>query len=201
MKIEFEATFRKVNKAEIRQKLAAVSATLVKPEFMQRRVVFNLPGKNAIKGRWLRVRDEADKVTLSLKIIDGEKIEDQHEAQITVDNFDEAVLILTMIGCDKKAYQESKREIWSLDGTEITIDEWPFLEPFVEIEGDSEKVVKGVSVKLGFKYSEALFCAADTLYSLKYGISKDNVNNHTPEILFNMDNPFLPGNGNKVSKH
>ena len=100
-------------------------------------------------------------------------------------------MLLESIGCEKKAYQESKRESWELDNVDITIDEWPFLEPYVEIEGKSEEKVKQVAEKLGFEYAKALFCSVDTLYNKKYGVSEDIINNHTPEIIFSGKNPFI----------
>ncbi|QQG41403.1 MAG: CYTH domain-containing protein [Candidatus Woesebacteria bacterium] len=190
MYTEFEATFTNIDKDDTRNRLKNAGAKLIRPEFMQKRVVFNLPKGHEIPGGWLRVRDEGDKITMSLKIVNGGKIDDQKETQLTVNSFDEAATILETIGCDKKAYQESKRELWELDGVEITIDEWPFLEPIVEVEGKSEEEVKNVSEKLNFDYKNARFCAVDVLYSEKYGISQDRINNHTPEILFDGENPF-----------
>lgn len=191
MAIEYEATFANVNKTDIRQRLKAVGATLVRPEFLQKRVNFNLPESHQIKGGWLRVRDEGNRTTMSLKIIDGETITDQKEIQLVVDSFSEAKNLLASIGCREKAFQESRRELWLLDGVEVTIDEWPFLEPFVEVEGVSEAAVKAVAEKLGFDYSLAKFCAVDVLYSEKYGLSFDRINNQTPEITFAMNNPFI----------
>jgi len=191
MEIEYEATFYPVDKDEIRKKLKKAGAKLVKPEFMQKRVVFSLPAGHEIPGGWLRVRDEGDKITLSLKVVDGDKIHNQKEICLKVDNLSNSVLILESIGCMKKAYQESYRELWIFDECEVTIDEWPFLEPYVEIEGKSEKQVKDVSLKLGFDYKKALFCSTDTLYSHKYGVTRDIINNKTPEIKFNGKNPFI----------
>ncbi|MDP3994847.1 MAG: class IV adenylate cyclase [bacterium] len=190
MYTEFEATFVNIDKDDIRTRLEKAGAKQIRKEYLQKRVVFNLPKGHEIKGGWLRVRDEGNKITMSLKIVDGNKIENQKETQLIVDSFDQAVNLLETIGCIKKAYQESKRELWELDGTEITIDEWPFLEPFMEIEGKSEKDVKIISEKLGFDYRKAKFCAVDILYSEKYGISEDRINNHTPKILFGRKNPF-----------
>mgnify|MGYP001563308954 FL=1 len=191
MYTEFEATFINIEKDDIRNRLKNAGAKLVREEYLQKRVVFNLPTGHEIKGGWIRVRDEGNKITMSLKIVDGGKIENQKETQLKVDNFEQAVSLLENIGCNKKAFQESKRELWKLDNTEITIDEWPFLEPFVEIEGKSEEDVKSVSSKLGFDYSTALYCAVDTIYKKKYGVSEDQINNHTPEILFNGKNSFV----------
>ena len=191
MNIEYEATFIKINKEEIKKRLEDSGAKLIRKEFLQKRAVFLLPKGNEINGGWLRVRDEGDKITMSLKIVDGDKIHDQKEVMLQVDNFEEAKKFLTSIGCQEKAYQESKRELWKLDDVEITVDEWPFLEPFVEVEGNSEEVVKAVSEKIGFDYGKAKFCAVDTLYSEKYGIEKEQINNNTPKILFEMENPFI----------
>jgi adenylate cyclase, class 2 len=191
MEIEYEATFENINKDKVRLKLREIGAKLLREEFMQKRVVFNFPKGHEVKGGWLRVRDEGDKITMSLKIIDGDKIEDQKESCLKVDNFDEAVLLLETIGCDKKAYQESKREVWKLDDCEVLIDEWPFLEPYLEIEGKSEEAVKAVCEKLSFDYGDALFCSADVLYSRKYGFDRDVINNQTPRICFYDENPFL----------
>jgi len=192
MEIEYEATFPNINKDEIRKRLEKAGAILIRPEYLQKRVPFHLPKEKRSKGKFIRVRDEGDKITLSLKVFDGEeKIEDQKEICLVVNNFNDAVNLLEQIGCERKSYQESKRELWKLDGVEIMIDEWPFLEPFVEIEGKSEEEVRKVSEKIGFDYSEALFCAATKLYQEKYSITTDEVNMRTPKIVFDMENPFI----------
>lgn len=191
MDTEYEATFIKINKEEIREKLKKSGGILIRPEFLQKRIVFNLPEGHEIKGGWLRVRDEGNRTTMSLKIVDGSKIENQKEICLTIDDFKKAKEFLNLTGCQEKAYQENKREVWRVDDTEVTIDEWPFLEPFIEIEGNSEKSVKEVAEKLGFNYKDALFCSTDTIYSMKYGIPEDVFNNQTPKVVFEMENPFL----------
>ncbi len=190
METEYEATFLDINKDEIRQRLYKEGAKLIKPEFLQKRVVFNLPEN--LRGRnWVRVRDEEDKITMTFKSIDGNKIESQKEINLTIDDFKKGIDFLETIGCQRKSYQETKREIWSLNNVEICIDEWPFLEPFVEVEGKSEKEVKAVSEKIGFDYSKAWFCAVGLIYSKRYNIPIEIISNETPKIVFNMENPFL----------
>ncbi len=191
MDIEYEATYENINKDEVRSRLKNAGAVLVKPEFMQKRVVFELPEGHEIKGGWLRVRDEGDKITMSLKVVDGDKIHNQKETMVEVNSFEEAEKILVSIGCKKKAFQESKRELWKFDEIEITIDEWPFLEPFVEVEAKSEERVKEMSEILGFDYSLALFCSVDILYNRKYGTDIEKINHNMPLITFKMKNPFI----------
>jgi adenylate cyclase class 2 len=190
MQTEYEATFIKVDKEEMRTKFKLAGAKLIRPEFLQTRKVFDLPSGHEIADGWLRVRDEGDKITMSLKIVGGKKIEDQKELCLKIDNFEAAVELLKSIGCSQKAYQESRRELWMIDDVEITIDEWPFLEPFVEIEAKTEEEVKRISALLGFDYNQAIFCSVDTLYSQKYNIDKEVINHGTTKIVFDMDNPF-----------
>ncbi len=191
MAIEFEATFSNVDKNEMRRLLKEAGASLLKPEFTQRRHVFSLPSGHEIPGSWLRVRDEGDKITMSLKTVDGDKIENQKEICLKIDDYQAAVELFKSLGCQEKAFQETRRELWLLDGAEVTIDEWPFLEPYVEVEAATEDIVKAVSHKLGFDYSQAIFGAVDVLYSRKYSIPCDFINNQTPMITFAGPNPFL----------
>jgi len=188
MEIEFEATYLNIDKDEIRARLKTAGAVLVYPEYLMKRVVFKPPVP--IRGGWMRVREEADKITMSLKIVDGEKIEDQKEIQLQIDDFNEGVEFLEMIGAKRKSYQETKRELWKLDEVEITIDTWPGLHPFIEIEGKNIKSVKNASRVLGFDYDEAYFGATDKIYEKEIGIRIDVIDNHYPIITF--ENPPKP---------
>lgn len=190
MQTEYEATFTEVDKEEMRNRLKEAGAILEKAEFLQRRSVFHLPEGHEITGGWARVRDEGDKVTMSIKAVSGSNIEDQKESCVAVDDFAEAEQFLLILGCKKKAYQETKRELWKMGDTEVTIDTWPFLEPFVEVEGPTQERVQYVSEQLGFNWSNARFCAVDTLYSEAYGVSEEVINDQTPQITFEMQNPF-----------
>jgi len=191
MNIEYEATFINIDKNEILEKLKKAGAALVKPEFLQTRAVFDFPLGHEIPYGWLRVRNEGNQITMSIKVVKEGKIDDQKEICLKVDNFENAILFLKTSGCCQKSFQESKRAIWQLDSAEITIDEWPFLEPLVEIEGESEKKVKMVSEKIEFDWTQAKFCAVDAVYAKKYNLPEDVINNQMPKIVFDMENPFL----------
>ncbi len=185
MHTEFEATFLAIEKENMRATLKTAGATLVYPEFLMKRSVFDPP--IAIPGGWMRVRKEFDKITMSLKVVNGDTIEDQKEIMIEVNDFDEAVLLLSSIGALQKSYQETKRELWKLGEVECTLDTWPGLHTFLEVEGPNEQEVKDVSEKLNLNYEDAKFCEVSFVYGQELGIPKDIILNHTPVITF--ENP------------
>jgi len=192
LNVEYEATFCDINVDEIREKIKKLNGKLLKPMFDQKRTVFNFPKGHEIKGGWLRVRDEADKITMTLKIMESNgSIEGQKEVELTVNDYQNAVTLLKTIGAEEKAVQETKRELWELDGVELMIDLWPFLDPIIEIEGKNEVEVRKVAEKLGFNWSDAIFNSIDHVYSKKYNISTDRINNNTPKITFDIKNPFI----------
>jgi len=191
MEIEYEAKFTNINKDNFRQKLKSVGAVLTKPETIYKRTVFFPPKDHNIFGSWVRVRDEGDKITMSYKVTTNGNIETQKEIMLIVDDYDNACQFLLNLGCKEKAYQETKREIWDLNGVEITIDEWPHIEPYTEIEGKNEEVVKQTAKILGFDYSQAIFGAVDQIISKKYKISESVINDKIKRIVFGEENPFL----------
>ncbi len=105
MEIEYEATFPNINKEEIRERLQESGAVLVRPEYTQRRKVYHLPEGHEIRGGWMRVRDEGDKIMITLKVVDGEKIENQKEINVKVTDFEAACDLVATLGCREKAYQ------------------------------------------------------------------------------------------------
>jgi len=191
MEIEYEATFENVDKNEIRERLKNAGAQLIKPEALHKSITFHLPPSIDIKHSFVRVRDEGDKITITLKVIEGDGIEKMQEINLDVNDMKKAEELLIFLGCEKKSYQENKRELWKIGDVEITIDEWPFLEPIVEIEGLSEKIVREVAEKLEFDYREAVFGPITVVYAKKYNISEERINDKTPKIVFDMENPFL----------
>lgn len=194
METEFEATFPDIKKDKIRAKLEKKEAELVKPEFLQKRVTLDLTDEESEADKWLRVRDEKDKITMTFKSVKDGEIEGQKEVNLEIDSFERGVEFLKKIVGEKSSYQENKRELWKLGEVEICVDEWPFLEPYVEIEGASEKAVKKTAKKLEFDYSNARFCATGRLYSEKYDLYEEVINSEVPKVVFDMENPFLDKN-------
>ena len=185
MKNEIEAQFLDIDKDAIRAKLNEIGATLEKPEVLMKRVVFNT-GLHS----FARVRDEGDKIIMTFKNVDDDHdILGTKDVNLTVNDYDDAVLFMRGCGLQIKAHQETLREIWTIGDVEICIDTWPWLPTFIEIEGSTEASVWETAAKLGLDKSKAKFGSVDTTYQHYYGIDPNVINLHTPEITFEMDPP------------
>jgi len=191
MNIEFEATFPDTSHAEIRARLLECGGTCIKKRVLYKISAFFLPHGHPSALEFARVRDEGEKVTMAVKWQEGDEsmMQTQREYELVVDDYDVAVNFLIRLGCVQKSYQERYREIWEIDDVHIMLDEWPFLEPFIEIEGNSEQAVVDVVEKLGLDYKNALFTGVAVQYAQKYGITREQVNNETPMLTFEK-NPF-----------
>lgn len=185
MNNEIEAKFLNVNKDEIRRKLTDNGAKLERPETLMRRKVF-YTGPHS----FARVRDEGDRIVMTYKNFEDEdSIMGVKEVNLVVESFDDAVNFLEGCGLQIKADQETYRELWLLDGVEITIDTWPWLDPYIEIEGHSEESVWQVAEKLGLDKNQAVFGAVDKIYHMRYGVDMEVVNQETPIINFTIAPP------------
>lgn len=170
MQAEIEAKFLNVDIDDVRAKLEVAGATREHPMRLMRRVLIEQP-EHYEKHSFIRIRDEGDKVTLTYKKRghrDINAIDNTAEIEVTVSDFDKTVELFREAGWDYKTFQESKRETWNLGDVEIVIDEWPWVEPYIEIEADSEEKVKAAAASLGFDWSEAFFSHIDAVYKLKY---------------------------------
>lgn len=168
MEKEIEVKFLDVDIEDIRERLKAAGAELVHPmRFMKRALIEEEYHVN--DNSFIRIRDEGDKTTLTFKrrhhVSDSEAtIDSTEELETTVGDFDTAVKIFSEAGWHYITLQESRRETWHLDGTEVVIDEWPWIKPYIEIEAPTESLVRQAADKLGFDWSTAAFGSVDVIY-------------------------------------
>lgn len=167
MKTEIEAKFLNVDIDDMRSRLKAIGAVCEQPMRQMRRVLIE-ESQHVEEGSFIRIRDEGDKVTMVYKRHaknDAEAgIDSAKEIETTVGSFDAAVGIFEASGWHHTTYQESRRESWMLGDVEVVIDEWPWIDPYIEIESETEQTVQDVASRLGFDWSEAVFGSTDVIF-------------------------------------
>lgn len=192
MKQEIEVKFLHVDPDEIRRKLKSKSAKLVEPMRLMQRCIIE---SEALKqdNAFVRIRDEGDKVTLTYKQF--RDIADVREVEVIVDSFERTKEFFEAVGMPPRSYQQSKRETWTLDECEVVIDAWPWLDPYVEIEGDSIEAIRLMSEKLGFVWQDGVFGDVMAAYRAQYPhLTENDTIGNVPQVLFGDDLPRLLSN-------
>lgn len=184
MKTEIEAKWLNIDVEALRVKLKAVGARLVHAERLMRRKNLDFPGKPLERvGGWVRVRDEGDRVTLSYKQLNDRSLHGTKEVTVVVDDFERTCEFLHDIGLCEFAVQETKREAWKHGPVEITVDTWPWIPTFVEIEGETEDLVRGEAERLGLPWGEALHGSVEIAYRQYYDVTDKDMYD-CPAITF-----------------
>lgn len=170
MNQEIEAKFLNVDHDDIRQKLESLGAKLVHQKRQMRRVMLDFPDERFRKNdqhERFRIRDEGDKVTVTYKkSVEGSNYPIEHEFE--TNSFDETRQVFKSLGFIEYSYQETRREVWSYKKAFIMLDEWPWVKPFIEIEGEDEITIREVTKDLGLEWEDAMFGPADTVYMIEY---------------------------------
>jgi predicted adenylyl cyclase CyaB len=189
---EFEAKFYPVDKEEFRKKLTSLGATLLRSERKMTRVIADTrANSNLPKNSFIRIRDEGNVVRLSLKTTADASgnLSDQKEIDVDIGDFETTKVILETIGLQFNRRQETLREEWKYKNAEITIDTWPGLSTYSEIEAHSEEEVREIADELGFDWDKKIITAVAEIYEKVYGISIDEVLEKISDITFE-NNPF-----------
>lgn len=184
METEVEAKFLDINVEKLRLKLKAVGAILEYSERPMRRKTYDDKMASLRKiGGWVRLRDEGDKITLSYKQLNDRTLHGTGEITVIVNDFETTDKLLQVIGFQEKAFQETKREKWILAESEITIDTWPWIPTFVELESSNEETIRKLAKLLGLEWDRALHGSVETAYQKYYDVTEDEIDSWR-EITF-----------------
>ncbi|MDB5182539.1 MAG: uncharacterized protein JWO47_323 [Candidatus Saccharibacteria bacterium] len=191
MQQEIEAKFLNTNHEAMRAMLKEAGAICEHPMRIMRRVHFDFPDgrfQNNGHPKRLRVRDEGDKFTVTFKA--KNKTNYVGEIETTVGSYDNMIAIFKAIGLIDFSYQESKRETWIINNVEVVLDEWPWLNPYMEIEGADEASIQAVAKILGLDWVDAKFGSVDIVYMDQYKGMKDSDSvGDLPEVKFDIPLP------------
>lgn len=165
MHTEYEVRILNIDVEEVKRRLDNIGAKFEWDRLQQRYVYDFIP---KIPGKWIRLRTNGDKTTLTIKNLVSSRVDGTQELEIEVDDFDRTNLILKELGYEAKGYQENRRIQYTYNGVEIDIDYWPLIPTYVEIEGPSEEVVYKTVEALGFRKDNCTSRDVEGVY-LDYG--------------------------------
>lgn len=171
MHTEYEVRILDIDVEDVIKRIENISA-VKEWDALQRRYVYDFIPK--IDGKWIRLRTNGVKTTLTIKNIVSSSIDGTQELEIEVDNFDRCNLILKELGYEAKGYQENRRIQYTLNGVEIDIDSWPNIPTYLEIEGASEEIVYHTVELLGFKKEDCITRDVEGIY-LDYGFNLEEI--------------------------
>lgn len=172
MNTEYECTLLEVNKEELEKRLFELGAKK-HWEHIQKRYTYDFIPKQ--ENKWIRLRTNGKTSTLTIKeVFDKEIIGGTKELEIEVSDFDKTNLILQQLGYSFKNYQENRRTFYTLNNVEISIDKWPLIPEYVEIEGKSEEDVKKIIELLNLNY-KITNLDVTSIYEDIYGIDVLNI--------------------------
>ena len=172
MKTEYELRVLEIDKEEIAKKILELGGRL-EGEFEQKRYVYDFIPK--IHDKWIRLRTNGKKATLTIKEITKDTIDGTRELEIEVSNFEDTNRILNELGYKSKAYQENRRTRYSLNSVEVDIDEWPLIPAFLEIEGSNEQEINEILALLEIDKSKVTAKDVLSIYEEDYEIDLHSI--------------------------
>ncbi len=179
MNTEYEVRVLEINHDEMVKKLESLNAEF-RFSSLQQRLVYDLKPKQ--ENKWIRLRTDGKKTTLTIKDLQAKSIDGTKELEIIVDDFDKANLILEELGFKNRGFQQNKRTQYILDGVEIDLDRWPLIPEYMEIEGKDEKSVYDTLDKLGINKEDIVTLDVASIYD-HYGFDGE----HLADLNFEME--------------
>ena len=173
MKTEYEVRVLEIDHDEMVKKLESLGAEL-QFDTLQQRYVYDF--NPVIDSKWIRLRTNGIKTTLTIKDLNAKTIDGTKELEIEVDDFDKTNQILEELGYKNRGFQQNKRTQYILDGVEIDLDRWPLIPEYLEIEGENEQAIYDCLDKLEISKDKIVTLDVSSIYT-HYGYDGDNLTN------------------------
>lgn len=172
MHIEYEVRVLEIDKDELVKKIEKLGAKKI-ADFNYKRRIYNF--NPAVPQKWIRLRTDGNKTTLTIKKLESLEIDGTKEMEIEVSDFEETNKILNELGYNSHTYQENKRTRYVLNDVELDIDSWPYIPTYLEIEGKDEKSVKDMIKLLEVDESKITSIDVQGVFREFYNIEISNI--------------------------
>jgi len=152
---EIECRFLEIDKEALVKKLHELGATDEGDLLLEETVVYDPELKWRDEQRFVRLRKSGDKAVMTYKEHQTHTVDGTLEIEFEIGDYQKAELLLEKIGLVPFRHQQKRRHTFHLDGVLVDIDTWPRIPTYVELEGESEQVLRNVAGKLGFNWEDA----------------------------------------------
>lgn len=169
--IEFEGKILGISIDKTIKQIKKVGGKLVQKQAFKRYVFNVIPAK---KGTWVRLRTDGTTTTLTVKEIKHEGIDGTYEYETVVQDFENTLVILKKMGLTPHGYEENRRTEFKVNDVFVSIDEWPLIPPYLEIEGPNKSSVLETVQLLGYDSSQLTGKNTKKVYA-DYGIDLDKI--------------------------
>lgn len=163
---EIEVKILEIDEKRFLNKLQEIGASFIKKQYFKRYVFDTIPQR---KGAWIRLRTDGKDSTLTLKEIEHDGIDGTKEFETKIDDFNTTLQILEKSGFKSHGYQENTRVLYRWGPVEISIDSWPGLPTYAEVEGPTRELVESTIEKLGYTQKDLTSENTEKIYA-RYGI-------------------------------
>lgn len=179
---EIEARFPDIVEMEIRVLLSDAGAEDLGEDLFEE-IAFQFTENDVTPSRFVRVRKTKDGTSITYKDFGKHSAIEATEIELSVNDILQAEAFLRAIGLVFARRYQKKRHDFMLNGCKVSIDTYPRLDPFLEIEGPSEEVIKETTELLGLKWQDAYLKNALHLLIEKRGLKVDGLKTYTFDTI------------------
>lgn len=87
------------------------------------------------------MRDEGKGSTITFKKKQGQAIDQTVELEVSVSDFETMAEILMKLDFPERYYQENHRTVYTIGDIEFSIDAWPMIPKYIEVEAPTQEGV------------------------------------------------------------
>ena len=197
-KEEFEIRIYNFNERKVKKIIKDNGGELINKKRVMPVIVYTHPNKK--KDIYIRIRDEGQQITLTVKT----KLKSKYpiEREVEINSVEEGEAILKLLGFKEKYRIEKIRETYNLKGCkEIVFDSMPGLPNWMEIDCHSESSLKKIAKKLGFTLEDHSTHGVSDRYVELYGITKNRkLGDLTFKTAKKVLSPYIKKNKKEFNK-
>ncbi|MCL2860478.1 MAG: hypothetical protein FWF46_08050 [Oscillospiraceae bacterium] len=118
--------------------------------------------------KWIRLRQTGNETTLTIKKIVNNKgeydLDAVREVEFVVPSIEVGKEFLANMGYFPNFHQKKMRIAYDYKGTEVVLDKWPKIPPYIEVEGHTKEEICTVVNDLGFTATDMRVMNTDQVF-------------------------------------